>query len=82
MPARKSTAKSTVAHKRLKTAPADASASVSFASSKLISREAMAATRLQRVWKLKFSLRLTHQIVVAYLKPGAAPTPDYTRSIR
>ena len=86
MPARKPTLKSTAASKRPKTSSStetiQALLNALVTASKLISREAIAATRLQRVWRLKFSLRLTRKIIAAYLKQGAAPTPDYVRSIR
>ena len=43
---------------------------VSFASSKLISAEAMAATRLQRVWRSQFRHALTKHLAAAYLNPN------------
>lgn len=86
MPARKSTSKSTVAPKRHRTSAAEASTAalvtVSFTAFKHISPTAIAATRIQKVWRSKFSLNLTRLLVAAYLKPNAGPTPQNVRMIR
>ena len=60
----------------------DIDSTVSFASSTLISRHAMAATRIQRVWRSTFSKCLTKQFATEFLKPTVGVTIDYVKSIR
>ena len=57
-------------------------APVLFASSARISKQAMAATRLQRVWRSTFAHSLTKHFAVELLKPGVGTTIEYVKSIR
>ena len=54
----------------------------SFASSKLISNEAMAATRLQRVWHSKFKHALTKDYAAAFFNAETGVTIDHVKNIR
>jgi len=54
----------------------------SFASSKLISNEAMAATRLQRVWHSKFKHALTKDYAAAFFNAETGVNIDHVKNIR
>ena len=56
--------------------------SISFASSPLISSDAMAATRIQRVWRSNFSHALTKYLAADFLRPNGGITIEYVKSIR
>ena len=64
------------------TAQAETVMTISFASSLLISKQAMAATRVQRVWRNNFSNLLTTNFAQEFLKPGVGATIEYVKSIR
>ena len=52
------------------------------ATASLISKEVMAATRLQRVWRSTFAHQLTRQIAAELLEPGVGVSIEYIKSIR
>ena len=52
------------------------------ATASLISKEVMAATRLQRVWRSTFAHLLTRQFAVELLKPEVGVSIEYIKSIR
>jgi hypothetical protein len=52
-----------------------------FASSKLISAKAMAATRLQRVWRFQFRHALTKHLAATYLNPDTGVTIESVKNM-
>ena len=57
-------------------------ASALFASSKLISAKAMAATRLQRVWCFQFRHALTKRLAATYLNPDTGITIQGVKNMK
>ena len=55
---------------------------VSYASSKLISADAIAATRLQRVWHFQFQHALTKKYAAAFLNPNTGVTIECVKNMR
>jgi hypothetical protein len=73
--------KRTIANRSRRTS-SSSMAAASFASSKLISNEAMAATRLQRVWHSKFKHALTKDYAAAFFNDETGVTIDGVKNMR
>jgi hypothetical protein len=85
MPKRRSNTSATPARKKNVSSGRSRSTSepaVSFASSKLISIDAMAATRLQRVWHFHFQHALTKKYAAAFLNPNTGVTIECVKNMR